>query len=90
MNKQELITAMSAETGLTQRECENAVNAMSYFIKKSVKNGSDLKIYGLGTFTKIKAKARPGRNPITGKKIQIPAQWRVKFRASQEFKNYLA
>jgi len=39
---------------------------------------------GFGTWSVVKTKARPGRNPLTGAKIQIKSKLKVKFKASKD------
>ena len=86
MNKQQLIDKIAAEGSISKAQAENMLNITVENIKKAVKKGDDVKIVGLGTFTKAKRKARAGRNPQTGKAIKIPAAWYPKFRAGAEFK----
>jgi DNA-binding protein HU-beta len=45
-----------------------------------------VKIAGFGIFQIKDRKAREGRNPATGEKIQIKASKKVAFRASKELK----
>jgi DNA-binding protein HU-beta len=46
-------------------------------------------LIGFGTFIRAKRNARKGRNPQTGKEIQIKAHWVPRFRPGKEFKDYL-
>lgn len=86
MNRAQLIECMSQETKRSKTECENIVDCFVSNVKRAVKKGDDVKIVGFGTFTKMKRKARTGRNPQTGKAIKIPAMWAPKFRPGAEFK----
>jgi DNA-binding protein HU-beta len=43
-------------------------------------------LVGFGTFTKIRRKARKGRNPQTGEAIKISASNVVKFRPGKKLK----
>lgn len=86
MNKQDMILAISLETGLTQVESEKAINAMVNFIHTCVADGVDVKLMHLGTFSKIKKKSRRGHNPQTLKKIKIPSGWYPKFHAHEKFR----
>jgi len=52
-------------------------------ISGSLKKGQSVRLVGFGTWRKVKRKARPGRNPQTGKKLTIPARNVVKFSAGQ-------
>ena len=86
MNKAQLIEKIAAETKMPKAQCENIIDCLITNVKKSVKKGDDVKLVGFGTFTKSKRKARMGRNPQTGKEIQIKASKRVKFSAGKALK----
>ncbi|MBC7385587.1 MAG: HU family DNA-binding protein [Cryobacterium sp.] len=87
MNKAQLIESIATATSLTKTDAENCLNAALDSIKTAVKKGDDVTLVGFGTFTKTKRKARMGRNPQTGKEIQIPAMTVPKFRPGREFKD---
>jgi len=87
MNKAELIERVSKDTNLSKTEVEKSINAMTDWIKKSVKKGEEVKLVGFGTFSKSKRKARTGRNPQTGAEIKIPACSVPKFKPGKDFKD---
>ena len=58
-------------------------------IKKTLKKGDKVGLVGFGTFQVGKRKARKGRNPQTGKEINIAAKKVVKFKAGKEFAGYV-
>lgn len=81
MNKSELIASIAENSGLTKVESEKALNAFIEATKECVKSGDKLSLIGFGTFSVSERSARTGRNPQTGKEIQIPAKKVVKFKA---------
>lgn len=87
MNKQMLIEKVASDTEITKAQAEAVINSITTTIRNSVKKGHDVKLVGFGTFTKTKRKARAGRNPQTGKALQIPACWAPKFKAGAQFKS---
>lgn len=87
MNKAELVEKVAKQTSMTKANIETVLDSVMSTITKSVKKGEEVKLVGFGTFTKTKRKARTGRNPNTGKTIQIPAAWTPKFKPGTEFKN---
>lgn len=89
MNKAELIEKISKETSLTKANVELVLDSVVNTICKSVKKGEEVKLVGFGTFSKTKRKARVGRNPNTGKEIQIPSSWVPKFKPGTDFKSLL-
>jgi len=90
MNKAILVKAIAESTGNTQRACEAMLNAFMDEVMKEVGKGGKVSLVGFGSFTSMKRKARPGRNPSTGAKIKIPARKVPKFSAGKEFKNLVS
>ena len=89
MTKAELIEAVASGAQLTKKAAGEALDAAVEAIKKGVKKDGALTIPDFGTFKISKRKARTGRNPQTGKAIQIKASKSVKFRPSPSFKKSL-
>jgi DNA-binding protein HU-beta len=87
MNKAQLVENIAKNTKMTKAHVERVLDITLDTIKKSVKKGDDVKLVGFGTFAKAKRKARKGRNPQTGKTINIPACSYPKFKAGREFKH---
>jgi DNA-binding protein HU-beta len=89
MSKKDLIDAVANEAELTKEKAGVAVEAVLEHIKKSMKNGDEVRIPDLGTFKVSKRKAREGRNPATGATINIPASRVAKFTPSKGLKDLL-
>ncbi len=83
MNKQELVAAIATNSGLTNKDSEKALNATMSAIKESLSKGESVQLIGFGTFSISDRAARTGRNPQTGKEIQIPAKKVAKFKAGK-------
>lgn len=83
MNKQELVAAIAAESGLTKVDSEKALNATIKAIGASLKKGDSVQLVGFGTFAVGQRAARTGRNPQTGKEIKIAAKKVAKFKAGK-------
>ncbi len=86
MNKADLVKAIAQETGHKQRLCEAMLNAFTAEVMGAVAKGEKVSLVGFGSFTPLKRKARPGRNPSTGAKIKIPAKKVPKFVPGKEFR----
>jgi len=84
MNKAELIEAMASESGLSKADSKKALDAFINATTKTLKKGDRLSLIGFGSFSISKRSARTGRNPQTGKEIQIAAKNVVKFKAGAE------
>jgi len=83
MNKQELCTHISKQTHLPKSKIAQVLDATFGEIEKALKKNDDVRMVGFGTWKKIRRKARPGRNPQTGKKLTIGARNVAKFTMSQ-------
>lgn len=83
MNKQELVSAIAADSGLTKAASEKALNACVETIKSAMKKGDSVQLVGFGTFSVSQRSARTGRNPQTGKEIKIAAKKVAKFKTGK-------
>ena len=80
MNKAELVEEVAAEVGLTKKDVNNVLDAMTSAITDSLARGEKVTLVGFGTFLVQSRKARRGVNPQTGDKIEIAAKDVPKFR----------
>ncbi len=85
MNRKELAQkAEFAMEGAAQKKgWPGAAEALIDTIAAALKQGERVELKGFGAFSVVATKARTGRNPRTGKKIDIPAGRRVRFKASK-------
>jgi len=79
-NKAELIEEVRTETGLTKKISREAIDAIVSAIIDSLAREERVTLVGFGTLQVMKRKARRGRNPQTGKELQIPAKKVPKFK----------
>ena len=89
MNKGELI-AKIAETGLSKKDSETALNAAISAIGDALAKGEAVQLVGFGSFTVKKRAARKGRNPRTGEVVQIKAVKYPSFKAGKALKDKVA
>ena len=80
MNKQDLVSAIAAESGLTKVDAEKALNATVNAISSALAKGESTQLVGFGTFSVSDRAARVGRNPQTGKELKIAAKKVAKFK----------
>jgi len=80
MNKGELTDAVAKDVGISKAMAEKVLNSIIDTVTKSLKKGNKVSLVGFGTFSIVNRKARKGRNPQTGKEIEIPAKKVVKFK----------
>ena len=84
MNKAQLIEAMADKAGLSKADSKKALDAFVDATTGALKSGDRVALIGFGSFSISERGARTGRNPQTGKEIQIPAKKVVKFKAGAE------
>ncbi|WP_317163988.1 HU family DNA-binding protein [Acidiluteibacter ferrifornacis] len=84
MNKAELIEAISDESNLSKADAKRALDAFISVTGKALKKDDKVALVGFGTFSVSQRAARKGRNPQTGKEINIEAKNVVKFKAGSE------
>lgn len=80
MNKGDLVDRMASDANITKAQAHNALNSFIDTVSKELKKGNKITLIGFGTFSVTKRSARKGRNPQTGKEINVPAKKIVKFK----------
>lgn len=86
MNKQELAAKVAEETGMSQAQAQEILEAALDSIVSELADGGEVVLPGFGKFTVAHRNARQGRNPATGETIDIPASKSPKFSALGGFK----
>ena len=86
MKKADFIKAVAEKSGTTQKAADAVVAAALGTLKDALKKDDSVAFLGFGTFKISKRAARKGRNPQTGKEIQIPSAKLPVFKASAAFK----
>ena len=86
MNKTDLIAAVAKEAAITKVAAAEALEALQKIITLSLAKGENVTLTGFVTFKAKERAARTGRNPQTGKPIQIPAARVVSFTAGKTLK----
>jgi DNA-binding protein HU-beta len=90
MNKSELIASVAEKAGLSKAATEKALQGFTSAIQESLAKGEDVTLIGFGTFTVRDRAARTGRNPQTGKEIQISAAKVPAFKVGKGLKDAVA
>jgi DNA-binding protein HU-beta len=84
MNKAELISKISDDSGISRSQANAALNSFIEAVTKTLKAGNKVTLVGFGTFSVSKRNARTGRNPQTGAAIKIKAKKVARFKAGKE------
>lgn len=83
MTLDELNSAVASEMGTTKAAAAKSVQAVMSSIQDALAKGGKVSITGFGIFEVSHRPAREGRNPQTGKTIQIAASNTVKFKVGK-------
>ncbi|AMW29605.1 MULTISPECIES: HU family DNA-binding protein [Arthrospira] len=90
MNKGELIDAVAEKAGVTKKQADAVLSAALESVIDAVATQEKVTLVGFGSFEARKRKAREGRNPQTGEKMDIPETWVPAFSAGKMFKEKVA
>ncbi|NER40056.1 MAG: HU family DNA-binding protein [Oscillatoria sp. SIO1A7] len=77
-------------SNMTKKQVDVALTNALNVIMEAVANGDKVTLVGFGSFESRDRKAREGRNPKTGEKINIPATKMPAFSPGKPFKEKIA
>jgi len=87
MTKAELVEKAAKDAKVSKVAAAAALNSFIGSVTKALKKkDGKVTLVGFGTFSKVRRKARKGRNPQTGAPIKIKARNVVKFRPGKKLK----
>ena len=89
MKKAELVAAMAAQSNLSKKDSEKALNAFVDVVTEELKKGGKVTLVGFGTFEVSERTERQGINPKTKEAITIGASKAPKFKAGASLKNVI-
>ena len=91
MNKSEIVQQLASRANISRADAQRAVDALfavdTGIISQALKSGDKVQITGFGSFEAKKREARKGRNPRTGKEINIAASTSPVFRGGKSLKD---
>ena len=88
MTKAELVDVMAADAKISKAAAGVALESFMANVTKALKKkDGKVTLVGFGTFTKVRRKARKGRNPQTGEPLKIKARNAVTFKAGKKLKD---
>ncbi len=86
LTKDVLIEVIREKIGYSAKEAKDILELILEEIKVKLEAAEDVKISGFGKWSVKEKRARPGRNPHTGKKIEISARKVVTFHPSDKLR----
>ena len=89
MTKNELIQRFAEKASIPKVQSEIIINQFFGSIFDALVKGESVEIRGLGTFHIKGYRARKGRNPKTGKEVDVPSKKLPCFRVGKELKKML-
>ena len=86
MTKSELIERFAKHCPQGVQDAEVAVRMIFDIITESLTRGHRIEIRGFGSFSLNYRPSRTGRNPKSGKEVQVPAKYMPHFKAGKELR----
>ena len=87
MKKNDLVTLVASQTGLSKKDTEKTVDLVFAAIGDALAAGDKVQISGFGSFETRQRAARVGHNPRTGEEIQIAAAKAPVFKPGKTLKD---
>jgi integration host factor subunit beta len=86
MNKSDLIEALAAKENLTEKQATDIIKLIFNGFADTLKKGDKIEIRGLGSFNVREYKSYKGRNPRTGKNIDVRPKKLPFFKVGKDLK----
>ena len=86
MNKKQFIERIVEHTDSPKGEARKHLEAFTRSITEALKAGEEVQLPGFGKFYVREQKAREGRNPQTGERMQVEARKVPAFKAGKALK----
>jgi len=83
----QLVDQIAAKTDATKTDINTILDAYIDVVKSNVAEGNKVQLVGFGAFELRHRAARKGRNPQTGKEIEIAASNVPAFKPGKSFKD---
>lgn len=86
LTKADIVESISGKVDIDRNEIKQLVDEIFEEIRKSLESGENVRISGFGNFLLRDKAVRPGRNPKTGKEVDISARRVVSFKSGQKLR----
>jgi DNA-binding protein HU-beta len=87
MNKSELASAVAEKAGVSASAASEVITALQAVLSDNVAKGEKVTVPGFFSLERVERAERKGRNPQTGKEVDIPARNVPKFSAGKGLKD---
>jgi DNA-binding protein HU-beta len=89
MDHVDMIRKLAASTAHTERELRELFIVFAEVVRGAFLEGQDVHLNGIGKLENKLCKPRKGRNPITGKPVDIPSRRRIRFHPCRQLEKRL-
>ena len=89
MRKSEFVAKVAEVAGMTQRDVEKVIDALTPVIVESVVEGGEEISLSFGKFKQKVNAAKTGTNPLTKKPMNVPESHTLAFKASKTVKKVM-
>lgn len=89
MRKSEFVAKVAEVAGMTQRDTEKVIDALTLVIVESVVEGGEEISLPFGKFKQKVNAAKTGTNPLTKKPMNVPESHTLVFKASKTVKKVM-
>jgi integration host factor subunit beta len=89
LTKADLVEDVLRSTELPRKESEEIVETIFESITQALQKNEKIEIRGFGSFRTRERRARIGRNPKTGARVEVPAKRIPHFKPSKELKDFV-
>jgi len=89
MTKADLVDEVARTVEITKKQAESIVNIVFDSIVQSLRSGEKIELRGFGSFRLRSRKARIGRNPKTGERVEVPSKKIPYFKPGKELKELI-
>ncbi len=86
LTKADIVESIAERTEMDRADIKKLVDGTFEEIRKSLESGENVRISGFGNFLLRDKSVRPGRNPKTGKEVDISARRVVSFKSGQKLR----
>ena len=89
MKKDELIRAISADTGIDQQSIKIVLESLLLTLVTQLKMGNAIQLNGFGSFRIKQCASRKYKDIHTGKLMSLPERRTIKFTIAKDIINYI-
>lgn len=86
LTKADIVETIVEKLNLDRADTKILIDELFEEVRKALENGENVRISGFGNFLLRDKPVRPGRNPKTGKEVDISARRVVSFKSGQKLR----